>query len=323
MLTYILFAIGFVFLIKGADLLVDGASSIAKRYHIPELVIGLTIVSFGTSMPELVVNLVASFNGSSEIAIGNIIGSNIANVLLILGVSSIIKPLPIQKSIYFTEIPISMVATFMVGFFANASLFGEEKTLGLGRADGGILLFFFALFMAYIYVISREKKETGEYSPSGNDIKEMTISKATLYIFLGMVGLFLGGEWVVDGAVKIAKLFGFSETFIGLTVIAVGTSLPELFTSAVAASKGNADLAVGNVVGSNIFNILWILGLSSVIRPLQFDVASNADILMVILASTLLILAVIIGRRTRIARWEGMVFVGVYIAYLAYLVQRG
>lgn len=323
MLTYVLFVVGFVFLVKGADYLVDGASSIAKRHHIPELIIGLTIVSFGTSMPELIVNLVASFNSKSDIAIGNIIGSNIANVLLILGVSAIIRPLPIQRSIYFTEIPISMVATFMVGFLANANLFGESKGLMLSRADGGILLFFFAMFMAYIYVVSKEKKETGEYDPSGNEVKEMTVARSYVYVLVGVVALFIGGEWVVDGAVEIARYFGLSETFIGLTIIAVGTSLPELFTSAVAARKGNADLAVGNVVGSNIFNILWILGISALIRPLPFRTASNIDILMVIAASTLLILAVIIGKRTRISRWEGLIFIIAYFSYIVYLVQRG
>lgn len=323
MLTYILFVVGFVFLVKGADYLVDGASSIAKRYHIPELIIGLTIVSFGTSMPELIVNLVASFDGKSDIAIGNIIGSNIANVLLILGVSAIIRPLPIQRSIYFTEIPISMVATFMVGFLANADLFGESKGLMLSRVDGGILLFFFAMFMAYIYVVSKEKKETGEFDPSVNEVKVMSKVRSYVYVTIGVVALFIGGEWVVDGAVEIARYFGLSETFIGLTIIAVGTSLPELFTSAVAARKGNADLAVGNVVGSNIFNILWILGISAIIRPLPFRTASNIDILMVIAASTLLILAVIVGKRTRISRWEGLIFIIAYFAYIVYLIQRG
>ncbi len=339
-MSYVLFAIGFVFLIKGADLLVDGASSIAKRNNIPELVIGLTIVSFGTSMPELLVNLMASFDGSSDLAIGNVFGSNIANILLILGVAALIKPLPIQKSIYFTEIPISLVATFMVGFLANADLLSHitgavrdtpsttpTAGLTLSRFDGSILLFFFGMFMAYIYVVSRSRKDEPEVSPEVNpveeiDIKDLSKAKSVLYIVIGSVALFIGGKWVVDGAVEIAEYFNLSQTFIGLTVIAIGTSLPELVTSAVAAKKGQADMAVGNVIGSNIFNLLWILGLSATIRPLPFNVATNTDILMVIAASTLLILAVIIGRRPRIDRWEGVVFVLTYITYIVFLVIR-
>lgn len=322
-LVYVLFLIGFVLLIKGADWLVDGASSIAKKKNISELVIGLTIVSFGTSMPELVVNLLASFNGSSELAIGNVFGSNVANILLILGVSAIITPLPIQRSIYFTEIPMSMVAIFMVGFLANASLFVEVKSLEISRFDGVMLLVFFFMFMGYIYVISNTNKNKGDLNVINEVDESLSQSKAYLYIAGGVLALFLGGKWVVDGAVEIARLFGLTETFIGLTVVAVGTSLPELVTSAMAAKKGKADLAVGNVIGSNIFNILWILGISALINPLPFDVASNTDILMMIIASMMLIFAIIIGKRPRIDRWEGWVFVFTYVAYLAYLVMRG
>lgn len=323
-LPYLLFAVGFVLLIKGADFLVEGSSSIAKKYNIPELVIGLTIVSFGTSMPELVVNLLASFNGTSEIAIGNVFGSNIANVLLILGVAALIKPLPIQKSIYFTEIPISLVATFMVGFLANADLFAEVKGLTLSRIDGFILLFFFGLFMAYIYVVSKSKSTDPDLEDGGDEgIKELPAAKSYIYIVIGMVALFLGGKWVVDGAVEIATYFGLSQTFIGLTVVAIGTSLPELVTSAVAAKKGRAALAVGNVIGSNIFNLLWILGVSAAIRPLPFNNATNMDIMMVIGASTLLIFAVIVGKKPRIDRWEGALFLVTYACYMVYLVMRG
>ncbi|PIB34052.1 sodium:proton exchanger [Reichenbachiella sp. 5M10] len=323
-MTYILFAIGFVLLIKGADYLVDGASSIAKKNKIPTLIIGLTIVSFGTSMPELIVNILASSDGSSELAIGNILGSNIANVLLILGVASVIKPLPIQRSIYFTEIPISLVATLLVGFLANANLFVEVKGLTLSRVDGSILLLFFALFMFYIYVVSKTNKSKLENtSDSESEINSLPTSKSILFVVGGSIALFVGGKWVVDGAFEIALAFGLSETFIGLTVVAIGTSLPELVTSAIAAKKGQADMAVGNVIGSNIFNLLWILGLSSIIRPLPFDVISNTDILMVITASTLLIFAVIVGKRPRIDRWEGVLFLIVYFSYLTYLVLRG
>ncbi|MEQ8580570.1 MAG: calcium/sodium antiporter [Marinoscillum sp.] len=322
-MVYFLFLIGFVLLIKGADFLVEGASSLAKRNNIPELVIGLTIVSFGTSMPELIVNLLASFDGSSELAIGNILGSNIANVLLILGVAAMIRPLTIHKSIYFTEVPISLFATVMVGFLANANLFVDVKGLTLSRYDGGILLFFFALFMTYIYVVSKSKQSLQEEADSLDTISTLPKGRSIAYIVIGSLALFLGGKWVVDGAFEIALFFGLSETFIGLTVVAVGTSLPELVTSAVAAKKGQSDMAVGNVVGSNIFNILWILGLSSVIRPLPFDIVSNSDILMVIASSTLLIVAIVLGRKASIGRLMGGIFVLTYVAYLAYLVMRG
>ncbi|HCX21133.1 MAG: sodium:proton exchanger [Flammeovirgaceae bacterium] len=318
-MVYILFVIGFALLIKGADFLVEGASSIAKRNNIPEIVIGLTIVSFGTSMPELIVNLLASFDGSSELAIGNVLGSNIANVLLILGVAAIIKPLPIHKSIYFTEVPISLFATVLLGFLANADLFVDVKGLTLSRYDGIILLFFFGLFMTYIYVVAQSKDEIDE----SDQTNMMSQLKSMLFIAGGSFGLFLGGKWVVDGAFEIALLFGLSETFIGLTVVAIGTSLPELVTSAVAARKGQSDMAVGNVVGSNIFNILWILGLSSIIRPLPFDIVSNSDILMVIASSTLLILAIVVGRKASIGRVMGTIFILTYISYLTYLVLRG
>lgn len=320
MLTYILFVLGFFLLIKGADLLVDGASSLAKRFRISELIIGLTIVSFGTSMPELIVNLFASLNGNTELAIGNIFGSNIANVLLILGFSAIIRPLPIQRSIYFTEIPISLVATFMVGFLANANLFVKQDGLSLSLFDGCLLILFFGLFMGYIFVVSKGKNE-----PPGIDdgIIIFPRKKSITFIILGVIGLFVGGKWIVDGAISIASLLGMSETFIGLTVVAIGTSLPELVTSAVAARKGRADLAVGNVIGSNIFNLLWILGLSAIIRPLPFDVVNNMDILMIILASTTLIFAVIVGKPPRISRLEGAIFMVIYFSYLAYLVVRG
>lgn len=325
MLTYILFVFGFVALVKGADFLVEGASAIAVKFNISPIIIGLTIVSFGTSLPELLVNVSASFKGNPELAIGNIFGSNIANILLILGVSALIRPLPITKNIYFSEIPFSLVATLLVGFLANASLFVDIRTLELSRLDGGILLGFFALFMGYIYVVHRSNQliDPALNEEKGVPNKTMPMRKCLLLIVAGLVGLYFGGEWVVTGAVEIAERFGLSQTFIGLTVVAIGTSLPELTTSAVAAYKGNTEIAVGNVVGSNIFNLLWILGVSAVIRPLPFDIASNSDIMMIIFSSALLLFAVAVGKGARIVRWEGGLFVVVYIAYIIYLLQRG
>ncbi|PVY41707.1 calcium/sodium antiporter [Pontibacter virosus] len=320
MLLYILFILGFALLIKGADMLVSGASSIAKRFNISDMVVGLTIVSFGTSLPELIINIMSSMQGQSELAIGNVFGSNVANLLLIIGIAAIICPLPIKRNTILTEIPFSLIATLLVGFLANAVLFGDKTSLYISRVDGGILLFFFVLFMAYIWNIAKTNKDEVI-----EEMEEpmMTIPKSVLYIVLGGAGLFLGGKWVVDGAVAIAQSFGLSESFIGLTVVAIGTSLPELVTSAMAAFRKNIDIAIGNVIGSNIFNLLWILGISALINPLPFNVVSNSDIVMMIFASTLLIIVIPIGKKNTIDRWNGILFLAIYVAYIVFLVQRG
>lgn len=320
MLLYFLFVVGFVFLIKGADILVVGASSIAKRYGLSDMVVGLTIVSFGTSLPELIINILSSMQGQSELAIGNVFGSNVANLLLILGVTALICPLPIKRNTVLTEIPFSLIATLLVGFLANATLLDNREELYISRADGAILLFFFVLFMAYIYNIARTNKD--EVLPETDD-EQLSMPKAILFILLGVVGLFLGGKWVVDGAVFMAKSFGLSESFIGLTIVAIGTSLPELVTSAMAAYRRNIDIAVGNVIGSNIFNLLWILGISALIHPLPFDVVSNSDIVMMIFASTLLIITIPLGQKNTIDRWTGILFLSIYVTYIVFLVQRG
>lgn len=319
MLVYLLFFLGFGLLIKGADWLVVGAVAVAKKYRISDMVIGLTIVSMGTSMPELVVNLLASLSGNAAIAVGNVFGSNIANILLILGVAALIYPLPLQRATVLSEIPFSLLAALLVGFLANASLFDRAPGLIISRADGGILLFFFALFMLYIFKVAREGGEEA--------VAEDYVAKPLLpligLISIGMLALFLGGKWTVDGATAIALQLGMSQSFVGLTVVAIGTSLPELVTSAVAASRRNTDIAVGNAVGSNIFNLLWILGLSAVIHPLPFDVLSNFDVLMIIFASTLLILSIGLEKNRSVGRIGGVVFLLCYVAYIIFLVQRG
>lgn len=308
-------------LIKGADLLVDGSSSIAKRYGLPDMVVGLTIVSFGTSLPELIINILSSMQGQSELAIGNVFGSNVANLLLILGVTALICPLPIKRNTILTEIPFSLIATLLVGFLANATLIDKRPELYISRTDGAILLFFFLLFMVYIYNIAKTNKD--DELPEEDKTELMPMGKSILFILLGVVGLFVGGKWVVDGAVGMAQSMGLSESFIGLTVVAIGTSLPELVTSAMAAYRRNIDIAVGNVVGSNIFNLLWILGISALINPLPFDVVNNDDIVMMILASTLLIIAMPIGKRNAIDRWNGVFFLVTYFGYIIYLIMRG
>ncbi|NMM50250.1 calcium/sodium antiporter [Marinigracilibium pacificum] len=319
-MVYILFVIGFVILVKGADILVDGASSIAKRYNISDFIIGLTIVSIGTSMPELLVNIMAGIQGKSEIGVGNVLGSNVANILLVLGLSACINQLPIKRNTLFIEIPFSLTATLLVGYFANVSIFSESKVgLSLDLTEGIILLFFFALFLGYIYNYAKEKHD---------DVIEGTINtqpivKSIAFIIIGIIGLFLGGKWVVDGAIELSKLFGLSESFIGLTLVALGTSLPELVTSVVAVYRKKTQLAVGNVIGSNIFNLLWILGISSIITPIEFETVNNSDIMMIIISSSLLILSIIVGKRSVITRYEGVVFLLVYAGYIYHLFLRG
>jgi cation:H+ antiporter len=285
------------------------------------LIIGLTVVSFGTSAPELIINMFSSFNGDSDLAIGNIIGSNISNILLILGVTAMITDIPVQKNTIVSEIPFSLTAALLFAFLANANIFGDPEMAGgqqLSRLDGFVLLFFFVLFLVYIIYMARQNQDI----VGDDEIGNLNPTKATIFTILGMLGLFVGGKFVVDNAVVIAESWGFSKTFIGLTIVGVGTSLPELVTSAMAAFKKNADIAVGNVVGSNIFNVLWILGITSIINPLKFNVASNSDLLVVIFASAMLILYMIIGKKYTIQRWQGLLFLLIYVAYLYYLVQR-
>jgi cation:H+ antiporter len=319
-MEYVLFVIGFVLLIKGADWLVSGASSIAKSYNISDMVVGLTIVSFGTSMPELVVNIMASLDNKAGIAIGNVFGSNIANVLLILGVASVIHPLSVQRNTIMAEVPYSLVAVLLVGFLANTKLFSQEATNSeLSRIDGIMLLFFFSLFM--VYVVFLTKQEQAPHEDGKKDVI-MPLGKSILFVVLGIVGLYFGGEWVVEGAVKLASILGMSESVIGLTVVAIGTSLPELVTSAFAAYRKNSDIAVGNVVGSNIFNIVWILGLSATINPLPFNTENNADVLMIIIASVMLIMVLPLGKKGKIDRMNGIIFLLTYTSYIVYLLKR-
>lgn len=317
---YLLFVLGFVLLIKGGETLVTGSSSVAKRFGISDLVVGLTVVAFGTSAPEFIVNVLASHSGNAEIAIGNVVGSNIANVLLILGLTAIFCPLPIRDRTLIAEIPFSLLAATLVGFLANANLFGSSTGLCLSRGDGGVLLFFFLLFMAYVFRISKEA--TGEGSGE-EEIVVLSIRRSVILILVGIGALFLGGKWVVDGAVFIAKSFGLSESFVGLTIVAIGTSLPELVTSIIAARQCKTDIAVGNAIGSNIFNILWVLGASAVVNPLPFSVITNTDILVVIFSGCLLIMCMATGIRNTVDRSNGMLFTFLYIAYLAFCGYRG
>jgi len=317
MLIFVLFALGFIALIKGAGLLVDGAASIAKKLKISNIVIGLTIVSFGTSAPELLVNLFAAGSGETELAIANVFGSNISNVLLILGISALIYPLAIQRSTAWKEIPFSLLAILLVGILANDLLIDKMEISILSRIDGLVLLALFIVFIYYTFGIAK----TGGESQSG--IKEFSVFKSITFIILGLVGLTLGGKWIINGAIHFAELLGLSKTLVGLTIVAIGTSLPELATSAVAAYKKNAEIAIGNIVGSNIFNLLWILGISAVVSPLAFRISSNIDLGMVILSSFLLFIFIFIGKKHILERWQGAIFIFTYLSYITFVIMRG
>jgi cation:H+ antiporter len=314
MLIYIFFILGFIFLIKGADYLVDGASSIARRLNITDLVIGLTVVAFGTSMPELFVNIIASFKGNTDIAIGNVVGSNIANVFLILGVSSIIYPLAVTKGTVWKEIPFSLLAAIVLFFTANDQLLDGAQMSALTRIDGLVFLSFFIIFIFYTCSIATHIEGMEAHVPA----KQFGWLRSSLYIILGLAGLTLGGKWIVDGALALATQFGLSESLVGLTIVALGTSLPELATSAVAAYKRNVDIAVGNVVGSNIFNIFFVLGISAGIKPLPFQPRNNLDIGMVVFSSLILFMFMFTGKKRLLDRWEGLILLVCYGGFVAY-----
>ncbi len=316
MITYFLFLLGFVLLIKGADLLVDGATAIARRFNVSDLVIGLTVVAFGTSTPELFVNIVASARGNTEIAIGNVLGSNISNVFLILGISSIVYPLTVSKGTVWKEIPFSLLAVMVLGLMANDRVIDGSSSSLLTRIDGLVLLAFFTIFLYYSFSIAKAIEGLDEHVA----VKSTGFTKSFLLVIAGLISLTLGGKWIVDGAVTLAKSFGMSESLVGLTIVAVGTSLPELATSAMAAYKKNVEIAVGNVVGSNIFNIFFVLGISATIKPLPFQAKSNGDIGVVILASLLLFLSMFTGKKRSLDRWEGIVSLFLYGGYITLLI---
>ncbi|MFC1537792.1 calcium/sodium antiporter [Candidatus Latescibacterota bacterium] len=318
MLPYLLLISGLLLLVKGADILVDGASSIAQRLGISELVIGLTVVAFGTSSPELFVNIVASIQGNPNIAIGNIIGSNIANILLILGVSAIIFPLSVSKGTVWKEIPLSLLAAVLLGILANDQLIDKSNFSAVTRIDGLVFLSFFIIFMYYSYGIANRIKGMEEHVLK----KQYGIKKSVILIIIGLIGLSGGGKLIVDSAIRIGLTFGINQAFLGLTVVAIGTSLPELATSVVAAFKKNSEIAVGNIVGSNIFNIFFILGISALIKPLPFQPESNIDIGTMIVSSFLLFLCMFTGGKKLLDRWEGIIFILLYVMYITFLIIR-
>lgn len=310
-ITILLLIFGFVALILGANWLVDGATSVGIRAKLSPLIIGLTIVAFGTSLPELIINVFSCIKGSSGLAIGNIVGSNIMNILLILGVASIIYPIDVSRISIRRDIPAGFVATGALFVFANYTW----GSLSINWIEGVLLL-----VMAAFYLFLTMKKNE---SPS-NEVEAVQIPlpwwKTILFLVLGIIGLYLGGELVSNNAQKIAKAWGMSEAMIGLTVVAMATSLPELITSIVAATKKNSGIAIGNVLGSNILNIFVVLGISGLITPLQFDNQLNSTLLFLFGANALMTLFVFTGKGTKLSRFEGVLMLCAFIGFMTYTV---
>jgi len=317
LLQLVLFLIGLGLLVWGADALVKGASSLAKVLGIRSLVIGLTVVAFGTSAPEMVVNLLSAYSGETDIAIGNVIGSNIANILLILGICAAIVPLVVERTTAWKEIPFSLLAAVMVVILGSDVLLDGGAANVLTRSNGLVLLGFFIIFLYYTYGISKGSGESSAH------VEVFPSHKTAFYILVGLAALVGGGKLIVDAAVSVAMAAGVSEHLIGITIVAVGTSLPELATSVVAARKGQAEIAVGNIVGSNIFNIFFILGTTATIAPLPFSANALQDSYVVMFVSTLLFFSMFVGQRFKLDRWQGVLFVAMYAGYVGWSVIRG
>jgi cation:H+ antiporter len=308
---------GLVLLIKGADWLVNGASALAKKYNVSDLVIGLTVVAFGTSAPEMVINVFASAQNHQDIVFGNVIGSNLFNLFAILGISGIIFPLTVQNNTIKKEIPISFLAIIAIFILANDNLFYNSTNV-MSRSDGIILFIFFCFFLFYIYKQIKNKSDIAD-----TQVKQLSVLKITLLIIFGLGGLVVGGKLVINSAVDIAKALGVSKKIIGLTIVAAGTSLPELATSVVATVKKNCDIAVGNIIGSNIFNIFLILSVSSLVRPIKYDISFNNDLYVLAGGTLFLFIAMFTGKRKTLDRWEAMILLIAYIIYILLIIYKG
>ena len=312
--------LGLLLLVKGADLFVDGASSIAKRLRIPSLIIGLTIVAFGTSAPELAVSVTAALKGSNDIALGNVVGSNIFNLLVVIGVSAMICPLAVEKSMIKKDYPLSIGATLLLGLLVMDQFLGKKDAMSLSRLDGIILLAGFALFM-YLTIREGLAKRKEQLQSQEEEIPvKYSLPVSILLSVAGLLGIIFGGDMTVNSAKEIARAFGLSEALIGLTIVAIGTSLPELVTSVVASKKGESDIALGNAVGSNLFNILFILGVSSTILPMSVSPTYLYDIGFLLVVSLLVFIPV--AAKQKISRGTGAAMTGAYILYTIYLIMR-
>lgn len=316
-MSYVLLVIGFIILIKGADFFVDGASSIAKIAKMPTLLIGLTIVAFGTSAPEAAVSINAALKGSNDIAIGNIIGSNIFNLLVAVGLSAMIRPIKVQKTTIIKEYPLSMYSVALLIILSLDNLFAGNDANLLTRGDGLILLLGFGVFMFYLIEMAVLSKEADD---EVEEIVKLPLSKSIIFSILGLVGIVFGGDMVVKSATDIALHVGMSETLVGLTIVAVGTSLPELVTSVTAARKGESDIAIGNIIGSGLFNIFFVLGVSATIHPIA--VSSKLIFDFIILAIVTVISHVFAYSKKEVDKKEGFALTAMYIAYMVYIIIR-
>lgn len=316
-LQILLLLVGFVALVIGADKLVEGASALAKKFGIPDIVIGLTIVALGTSAPEVVVNVFSAVSGSTEMALGNVLGSNIFNVLGILGVAALFAPLTVNRNTTWTEIPLSFLASLVLLFVASDVVLDGLTANHVVRSEGWILIGFFMIFIVYNIQVAVANKEQQDL-----DAPRMKTYLTVLYIVGGLVGLIVGGRLIVDNAVSIAATLGISQRIISLTIVSIGTSLPELATSVMAARRGKTDIAIGNVVGSNILNSFFVLGLTAIISPLHISGDASMDLLVNIVGSALLFVFLFTGKGRKLERWEGILFIAMYVAYLVYLVAH-
>jgi len=314
-ITYVAFALGLFLLVKGADWLVDGGSSLARNLRISSLVIGLTIIAFGTSLPELVVSLFSSYNGSGEIILGNIIGSNIANILLILGIASIISTISAKASTVWKQIPFLVLISLIFFVIANDIAIDNAASSMITRSDGIVLLGFFVIFSAYIYELIKSSRSEIKVV-----VEKRTNFNSWMLVGIGLLSLFLGGKLVVDGVVKIATDLNFSEYAVSAIAVAIGTSLPELITAIVATLKKEMDLVVGNIVGSNIFNSLLVVGMSSTIRPIPV-IGHTLDFVFMLVA-TFLLMIYLVATNHKLERWEGVTLLALYVAYVAMVIIR-
>lgn len=319
MMAVIWLLVGLALVLWGANALTDGSSSIASRLGVSDLVVGLTVVAFGTSTPELVISIVSAVNGSAPLAVGNTIGSNIFNILAIIGITALVRPIKVERTIMTTELPILLLSSVVIWALGNSSWINGFGNNIISRTDGIFLLLAFALFMRHTLAAARTQQQT---PPEGQNNREMPVWRSILYIVFGLTALIFGGDRFVAGASSIAIRVGISEGVVGLTIVAIGTSLPELATSVVAAIKGKPGLAVGNVIGSNIFNIFMVLGITSTISPLPFEGIDNMDLGTLLVASILFYLFAWVYKKRTITRLEGMVLLLCYIAYMTALLLR-
>lgn len=308
----LLIIVGFVFLIKGADILVDGSSAIAKKLHISEIVIGLTIVSIGTSMPELFVSITSAIEGYSDLSIGNVIGSNICNLLLILGVSALIQPVKFQRQTKWIENPMSILLTIIFVIICNINQ-------DVSRIEGILLIALFILFLIYTIIMGKRGEDKAVLELALEEKKKISVPKNIMFIILGIALLKIGGDFVVDNSTKIAEALNLSEKIIGLTIVAIGTSLPELVTSVTAAVRGSSDIAIGNIIGSNIFNMLLIVGASATITPIKYNVTYNYQIAILFVGMFMMLLYPFIKPKNEMSRWNGFVNILIYGVFMALL----